>query len=61
MYIKKGDKEDVNNYRSIAKLSGFSKIFVRAMSHRINVYLENKIIPSPNNKTDSKNTNRPVW
>ena len=40
IFIKKGSRLDEDNYRSISVLSNFSKIFEKAMYHRLYKYLE---------------------
>jgi len=43
---KKGDPNDVNNYRGITLVSSFSKMFTSILNKRVNDWVENNNIVS---------------
>lgn len=52
--FKKGDTENVNNYRPVSQLSVFSKIFERVFHNRLLSYISKNSLLSPNQHGFSK-------
>ena len=54
--FKKGDPDNIENYRAISIMNSISKVFEIVLNNRLNIYIKNKITPHQHGFVRAKST-----